>query len=55
MANFIKIALIASGPVLISRESEGLDIKQVQDEFRLEPLGDYFKRAADARNRRLKR
>ena len=43
------------GSVLISCESEGLNIKQVQDEFGLEPLDDYFERAADTRNRSLNR
>ncbi len=43
------------GSVLISCEAEGLSVKEVQDEFSLEPLDDYFERAADKRNRSLNR
>lgn len=38
------------GAVLISCETEGLNIKELQDEFRLEPLEDYFERSIAARN-----
>jgi predicted amidohydrolase len=43
------------GSVLISAETEGLSIGDVQEEFSLEPLNNYFKRAADKRTRHLDR
>ncbi len=38
------------GSVLISCQAQGLNIETIRDEFNLEPLDDYFKRAADRRN-----
>ncbi len=41
------------GAVLVSCESRDLNIRRVVDEFKLEPLDDYFERAISARNKSL--
>ncbi len=41
------------GSVLISAEAESLNIRQVVNEFKLEPLDAYLQRAAGDRNGRL--